>query len=221
MKKVLVVSPHADDETLGAGGTLLKYLEKGYEIFWINVTNAKKEYGYSEEEEKQGVEETTKVALAYNMKEFVDLGLEPAGLDKYSRGEIIGMFSKIVSRIQPNIIILPYGYDVHSDHQIVFETMYSCTKTFRYPSIEKILCMEIISETDYAVADNGFVPNYFVDISDYIDKKIKILLKYKNEIKESPFPRNVEAVRGLAKFRGAGCNVGYAEAFRVIREIEY
>ncbi len=221
MKKVLIISPHADDETLGAGGTLLKYSDKGFEIYWVNVTNAKIEHGYSEIEEKQGMEETAKVALAYNVKEFIDLGLEPAGLDKYNRGEIVGMFSKIVSRIQPNIVILPYGYDVHSDHEIVFNAMYSCTKAFRYPSIEKIMCMEIISETDYSVADKGFVPNYYVDISEYIEQKIDLLKEYKNEIKESPFPRNVEAVRGLAKFRAAGCNVEYAEAFRVIREIEH
>lgn len=53
MKKLLVVSPHADDETLGAGGTLLRYSRNGNKIYWINVTNAKEEYGYAKEEELQ------------------------------------------------------------------------------------------------------------------------------------------------------------------------
>ena len=80
--------------------------------------------------------------------------------------------------------------------------------------------MEILSETDYAVSDKGFVPNYYVDISPYIEKKIEIMKEYKSEIKASPFPRNVEAVRGLAKYRAAGCNVEYAEAFWLLKEIE-
>ena len=43
---VLVISPHPDDETLGAGGALLKFKDMGNKIFWLNVTNMKTEYGY-------------------------------------------------------------------------------------------------------------------------------------------------------------------------------
>ena len=66
----------------------------------------------------------------------------------------------------------------------------------------------------------GYVPNYYVDISGYLEEKIAIMKEYKNEIKESPFPRNEQAIRGLAKYRAAACNVEYAEAFRVLKEIE-
>ncbi len=51
--KVMVISPHPDDETLGAGGTLLKFKEKGHKLYWLNVTNVKVEYGYSEERVKE------------------------------------------------------------------------------------------------------------------------------------------------------------------------
>ena len=53
MNKIIVISPHADDETLGGGGMLLKHSENGDKIYWINVTNAKKEFGYSDELEIQ------------------------------------------------------------------------------------------------------------------------------------------------------------------------
>ena len=96
----------------------------------------------------------------------------------------------------------------------------ACCKSFRTPSVEKIMCTEIISETDYADSDYGFVPNYFVDISEYIDEKIRILAIYNSEVKESPFPRNEEAIRGLAKYRGASCYAHYAEAYRVLKIIE-
>lgn len=218
--KVLVVSPHTDDETLGAGGIILKYANTGNEVYWLNVTNAKEEYGYTKEEEWRGKEQVEKVANLYGVKEYIDLNLEPAGLDKYRTSELVRLFAEIVKKIEPQVVIIPYKNDVHTDHRIVFETMYSCTKAFRYPSIRKVLCMEIISETDYAVADEGFVPNYYVDISDYIDKKIDIMKVYESEIGNSPFPRNEEAIRGLAKYRAAACNAHYAEAFRLLKEIE-
>ena len=92
-------------------------------------------------------------------------------------------------------MILPYLYDPHSDHRIVFDAAYACTKTFRFPSINKVMCMEIISETDNALPVRGFVPNYFVNIDNYLEKKIEILQVYKNEIGISPFPRSIEAVK--------------------------
>lgn len=220
MMKLLLFSPHADDETLGAGGMLLKHIQQNDEVYWVNVTNAKEDYGYTKEIEIQGQHEVRKVAKRYGVKELIDLGLEPAGLDKYKISELVKIFSEIVNKIHPQIILVPFPNDIHTDHQIVFNAVYSCTKAFRNPSIEKVLCMEILSEIDYAVPDKGFVPNYYVDISKYIDDKIDIMKEYKTEIKQSPFPRNEYAIRGLAKFRAAACNVDYAEAFRIIKEIE-
>ena len=220
MKKILVVSPHADDETLGAGGSILRYSRNGDKVYWINVTNAKKEYGYTETEERQRRCEIERAAVRYGVEQLDNLELKPAGLDEYKTSELVQIFCEKIRNIQPEIVIIPFQYDVHSDHRIVFDVVYSCTKAFRYPSIEKILSMEILSETDYAVSDNGFVPNYYVDISDYMEEKIDILKEYKSEIRPSPFPRNEEAIRGLAKYRAAACNVIYAEAFRLLKAIE-
>lgn len=220
MRKILVFAPHSDDETLGAGGMLLKSKNQGDEIYWVNVTRNREIYGSTKEEEKSGQEEISLVVEKYRINKLFDLGLEPAGLDKYRISELIGMFSEIVKEVAPQVILMPYRNDIHTDHRIVFDAVFACTKAFRYPSIKKILSMEIISETDYAYSDMGFVPNYYVDISDYIDNKIEIMKIYKDEIKNSPFPRNEEAIRGLAKYRGAACNVEYAEAFRIIKEIE-
>lgn len=52
MKKILIISPHADDETLGAGGYLLKHRDLKDEIYWINVTNANIKYGYTKQEQE-------------------------------------------------------------------------------------------------------------------------------------------------------------------------
>ena len=49
-KKIMVVSPHADDESFGLGGTLLRLSDLGYEIAWLNVTNKREDYGYSKKE---------------------------------------------------------------------------------------------------------------------------------------------------------------------------
>ena len=71
--------------------------------------------------------------------------------------------------------------------------------------------------------DNKYNTNkdyYYVNISDYIEKKLEILRMYDSEISAPPFPRNIETIRSLARVRGAGCYSNYAEAFRLIQYIE-
>lgn len=218
--KLLVISPHADDETLGAGGMLLKYKAQGQQIYWLNITDMQVDYNYGENEVAERTQEIQRVIQDYLIDGFYNLGLEPAGLDKYDKQFLVQQIFEVIDQVLPDIVLLPYSYDVHSDHQIVFDAVYACTKVFRCSSIKKILCMEIVSETDFAVADRGFVPNYFVDISDFLEQKIAIMERYKSQIKPVPFPRSAENIRALARVRGASAGVKFAEAFRVVKIIE-
>lgn len=214
---VLVISPHPDDETLGAGGTLLKLKNEGHNIAWLNITMASEEYGYSNDFVEKRHLQMKSVIEEYGFDEFYNLDLEPAGLDKVDQKIFVSQISNIFLEYKPEIIFVPYAHDVHSDHRIVSEVVYSCTKAFRYPFVKAVFEMEILSETDFANPENGFIPNVFVNIEDYIDKKIEIMNLYESEIKEVPFPRSVENIRSLATVRGCSSGSCYAEGFRLIK----
>lgn len=215
--KILVVSPHPDDETLGACGTVLKWISRGAEAVWLNVTNMKTEYGYSAEAVRIREKEIQQVKTAVGYSGFYDLGFKPAALETYARGEIIASIKQVFDAIQPEMVFLPSPYDAHSDHRIVYKCAYACTKAFRAPYVRKVLCMDIISETDYG--DAPFPANCYVDISPYIEEKIRIAGMYQSEFLSSPFPRSEESVRAQARFRGASCCAEYAEAFQIVKEI--
>lgn len=220
MNKILVVSPHPDDETLGAGGLLLKYKQGNNEIYWLNITDMKEEYGYSKELVEKRQKQIKEVKNIYRFDGFFNLELKPAYLEQYESGEIICKISEIINNIKPNMVILPNRTDAHSDHKIVFDWCYSCTKIFRYPYIKMILTMEILSETDFALPDNAFTPNFFVDITDYFEDKTRIMKIYNSEIGEHPFPRSIEAIESLAKLNGIKAGTRYAEAFKIIKFID-
>lgn len=215
--KVMVVSPHPDDETLGAGGFLLKCRQKDAKLYWLNVTNMKEEYGYSPEQIERRQNEIDQVKSSYGIKFFYDLALKPAGVDEYPLGELVGRLKEILDEARPDTLLIPYGNDVHSDHRVIYHAVYSCTKSFRSPYLKTVLCMEILSETDQASPNQTFTPNFFVNIADYIDKKIQIMKIYESELKEPPFPRNPEAIRGLSAFRGAAAGYPYGEAFYMLK----
>lgn len=215
--RLLVISPHADDETLGAGGTLLKCRDKGFDIHWLNVTDVKQEYGFDEDREKTRQDEIASINKEYNFMSFHNLSLCPAKSDRYVFGELIEKFCKVIDYVKPDTLLLPHWNDIHSDHRVVFDVVTACTKSFRKPFIKNILCMEILSETNYAVKNDRFRPNCFVDISQYIDKKIEIMRRYNSELAPSPFPRSETNIRGLASYRGSSCYVNFAEAFQIIK----
>ena len=83
--KVLIVSPHPDDETLGAGGAILKYKELGCKVYWLNMTDIRLEYDYDTERVKKRREEIEAVCKTYDFDGFHNLELRPASLDVYSK----------------------------------------------------------------------------------------------------------------------------------------
>lgn len=215
--KILVVAVHPDDETLGCGGTLLKHKDSGNEIHWLICTKIDKDNDYYAIRENE-IEQASRL---YGFDGTYSLGLKTMRVDEYSMSELICKISKIINEVRPNIIYLPFKGDVHSDHRKIFEASYSCTKSFRYPFIKKIYMMETLSETEFAPStkEDSFIPNSFVDMSEYFEKKIEIMKIFKSEVAEHPFPRSEKNIRALASLRGATCGCEYAESFMLLKEL--
>lgn len=216
---VLVVSPHPDDETLGGGGTILKLVAEGHNLYWLNITGVENNPSFSEEFVRRRKIQLQKVEKYYRFKEAYNLNLMTARLENYNYSEVIDKIAGVFRKIEPEMLILPDYNDAHSDHKLVFEWCYACSKVFRFPYIKQIITMEIVSETDFGRPEDPFQPNFYVDISNYMEDKIKALEIYDTELGEPPFPRSIENVKALATIRGAAAGVRYAEAFRLVKYI--
>ncbi len=208
--KILVIAVHPDDETLGAGGTLLKYRQKGAEIFWAIITQT-----YNEEQKPIQKETIGKVKHLYGFTETFLMQKTATTLSTKDIPEIIQWIEKIVLEIKPEVVIVPCQTDIHSDHRIVAQACLALLKPHRYGFIQKLLAMEVLSETDIGTLSTGqsMQFSYFEDITDFLEKKLSILNEYKTEIGDFPFPRSTTAIEALAKLRGAAIGKHYAEAF--------
>ena len=135
---------------------------------------------------------------------------------------LIPSISKIFNEIKPEIIYTMNRSDAHSDHRIIFNAVISCTKSFRYPYVKQVLMYECLSETEFAAAlpENVFIPNYYVDISPFIEQKLNIMEIFESELGLHPFPRSLENIRALAHYRGATVGVQFAEAFQLLKFID-
>lgn len=221
MSKVLVVAPHADDESLGCAGTLLKHIANGEEVHWMLVTGMTEESGFTNQQILTRNSEIATVAKMYGFAEVHELNLPPAALDTIPIGDVVANISTVVKAIEPEIVYTVYRNDAHSDHQIVFDCVLSSTKSFRYRSVKKVLAYETLSETDFGgkPEDGGFKPNVFVNITQFLSKKQDILAVYQSEMGEIPFPRSHKAIEALATLRGVQSGYHAAESFFLIKEI--
>ena len=216
---VMVVSPHPDDETLGAGGTICRYIDEGHDVYWVNVTTIENSNYFTQEMVTRRKQQLVKIQEFYGFKKVYHLNFPTTKLETIDSSQAIGEIAGIFREVEPQVLILPDYNDAHSDHKSVFDWCHACAKNFRAPFIKQIMTMEILSETDFGRPEKPFVPNYFVDISKYMDKKIEAMKIYDTELGEFPFPRSIKNMEALSVVRGAMCGTQHAEGFRVIKMI--
>lgn len=214
-RRVIVVAVHPDDETLGAGGTLLRLQREGAKIGWLIVTHMAEIFGWPAERVAQRQHEIETVAHRHGFDYVRNLELRPAGLDTYPLAEIVQRMRLAFDEWQPDTIVLPFWEDAHSDHQVAFAAAKSCLKKFRSPYLRRAYSMEVVSETNFSFPGQ-FKPNVYSDVTSTLDEKIDILGVYASEIQEHPFPRSADSIRALATLRGSEAGVRYAEAFQMI-----
>jgi LmbE family N-acetylglucosaminyl deacetylase len=221
MAIIAVVAAHPDDETLGCGGTLLKHKHSGDSIHWIIATEMRAEDGYTPGDLQRRDQEIKQVGALYGFDGVHRMNLPTTRVDEVPLGQLVARSAKQISAIEPHVLYLPFKSDAHSDHRILFDAFYSCTKIFRHPNIRKVMMMETLSETEFAPAlpADSFIPNVFVDISSFIEKKIAIMKNYEGELKSPPFPRSETSIKALAAVRGSASGCAYAESFMLLKEI--
>ena len=217
-KKILILSPHADDEILGCGGFISKFSKKNYDINVLILTNANigaPEIYSSSKIDK--IRKESKIANNYiGTKKLFFENLPALNLNNYPIYKISNIISKYIKIINPETILIPSANDIHDDHKIIFKAAKVSTRPIKKSNLKKILSYEVLSETEWNENEKSFNPNYYVclDKSD-IDKKVKAFLKYKSQVKKFPHPRSKEAIINLSKVRGSQVYMKYAEAFRV------
>ncbi len=217
--KVLVIATHMDDEVLGCGGAISKHVESGDDPFVCFI--AHRIYNHKFDREKNEVEKkhanVAKDILGYNEAYFLDLPDER--LDA-SVQDIIIPVERHIGEIQPEIVYIPFSDDNNQDHRAVFDAARVALRPSATPFTKNIYMYEVPSSTEQSppLKECAFLPNYYVDITEHIEKKIEAFKSYETEKRDYPHPRSDEALRVLAQKRGTEIGFKFAEAFMILRD---
>ena len=221
--RVLVISVHPDDETIGCAGRLLKHKAEGDNVYWLIITKAHPPR-WDETAILRQEHEVELVGKALGLKQIFSPGLPTTNLDMLPINDLISEISEVISTVHPDYIYSVHHGDIHTDHFAVSQAVFVVLKPFYMQQfgVQRIFSFETISSTEGAppYQSRSFEPNLFCDISPYIDRKLEIMALYKSQQQDYPMPRSLDSIRALARYRGATIGVEYAEAFILVRGIE-
>lgn len=220
MKKILVIAPHPDDEILGCGGTIIKNIAQGNEVYICIVTKGCQPL-FKPERTVINQRDARMCHEHLGIKKTFFLDFPAAMLEKVERHTLNDKILDIIKETNPNEVFIPHWGDMQKDHQIVADAAMVALRPKYHPQVKKIYGYETMSETAWNAPNtqNEFIPNVYVDISEYLEAKKNALSFFTLQISSFPDARSIGAIEALARYRGALMGMRAAEAFMLIREL--
>ncbi|MBI5061530.1 MAG: PIG-L family deacetylase [Candidatus Aenigmarchaeota archaeon] len=211
--KILVMAAHPDDEVLGVGGAICRHISNGDEVY-VCVATKPYEPQWSSADIAAKTQEQKEVDKLLGIKKRFNLDLPTVRLNTIATGDFSKKISDIVDLVDPDIIYTHFEGDLNHDHTLVFQATLVAA---RPPKRIRLVCYETLSETEWG--NMPFLPNMWVDVSRFIEKKKAAFQLYRTEIKKHPHPRSADGIEILARRRGIEACVEYAEAFVLLRDV--
>ena len=225
--KVLVFAPHADDEIIGCGGTIARYVSEGAEVYTCIVTSGQPPVFDNSKAKENGwpcidYPECEAAKKVLGVKEIFYLQFPAVLLEQCGRYELNGKVLEIVNKVKPDVIFMPHFGDMQKDHRLVAEAVMVAVRPKYSHIVEYVYAYETLSETEWNIphSSNAFMPNVFVDITGFLDKKIEAIKCYSSQLAEFPNPRSVKAIIANGELRGSTMGAEAAEAFMLIRHYD-
>lgn len=226
-QRLLVVAPHADDEAYGCAGTMAKVKAAGGQVYVIVVSVGDLHHYKADDPAVSG--ETREAELHASMESLKVDGYEilfrdahtHLRLDAVPRRDLIALLERdaqyAVDKMRPTVIVLPHP-SYNQDHEAVFKAGFAaCRPHLRHdkPFVDMVLACDA-AQLGWG---DGFRPDLYVDISEYLPMKLDALACHKSQLRQPPDPGSIKNVEALARFRGANIAVDAAEAFECHRVV--
>jgi len=207
VKEALVLVAHADDESLGAGGTIPLLCRQDWRVQVVIVSDGHRFGGHGQSNRSMA----SKACATLGVHDLHFLDYPDQQFDTIPMAHLV---EKVLGLgLSPDLVITHADQDLNMDHRLVAEAARIVARPRRKPV--GVLAVEIPNTAFW----NGrpFTANFYVDISATLETKVAAFAKYVHEIQPFPQPWSIEGLRLLAQYHGMQAGVPFAEAFTLVR----
>ena len=224
-QSILILAAHPDDEVLGCGGTIAKLADKGAIVHVAFLADGV--FSRTGEQAIKKLELTARRTAAQKACEILGVKSISFGdfpdnrMDTIPLLDITQAVETLIAKHQPEMVFTHHAGDVNIDRRRLHEAVATACRPQQGHSVKTLLCFELPSSTEWQLPGSApvFTPNWFVDISATLDRKLTALEAYAAELRTWPHPRSRQGVEHLAHWRGATVGVTAAEAFMLGRKL--
>ncbi len=220
--RILVVAPHPDDEVLGMGGAIAKFADEGHEVTVATMTKAWEPL-FTADILRDGRREQAEAHEILGVAGNIYADLPAAGVAELPHRDVNAKCIEIVESVRPERVFLPFVWDLHRDHRELFQSFMVALRP-QGPGrlVGRIACYETVSETRWGASglEPAFEPQWYVDISLTLERKLKAAAAFKSQIQQYPHVRSPRALEALARMRGSTVSMEAAESFVILRDTE-
>jgi N-acetylglucosamine malate deacetylase 1 len=217
---VLVFAAHPDDEVLGMGGTIAVHADRGDSVTVVCLTDGSSTQYPDDEARRAQKNDEAQAAAQVLGAEYVHLDLPDMRLDTLAHVEINRVVEEHIRERAPEVVYTAQP-DVNLDHRVLFDSVSVAARPTPSHPVRRLLTYAPTSSTEWTpAATNWFVPNWFVDITATMQRKLDAFACFKTEERPYPHPRNARALEAHAQFYGATVGCEYAEPFVLVRSLE-
>lgn len=219
-QSVLVLAAHPDDEVLGCGGTLAKLASRGTSIHVAFLADGEtSRLGHEGVAGVQARQAAARKACQLLGVCSVSFGSFPDNrLDGVDLLDLVQAVEARVAEHKPQLVLSHHGSDLNVDHRRVHQATVTACRPQPGHCVETLLFFEVPSNSEWQVAPGApFAPNWFEEITPWVEHKMRALQAYEAELRAWPHPRSLAAIEALLRWRGATVGVAAAEAFMLGR----
>jgi LmbE family N-acetylglucosaminyl deacetylase len=221
----LVLAAHPDDEVLGCGGTIAKLVDAGARVhvaFLADGVYSRQVDSLAQQAELLARRTAAQKACSILGAQSVSFGDFPDNrMDTIPMLDVTQAVEALIGTHRPDTVVTHHAGDVNIDHRRLHEAVVTACRPQQGHPVKTLLCFEVASSTEWQLPGSGpvFAPNWFVDISATLARKLAALEVYAVELRAWPHPRSLQGVEHLAHWRGATVGVDAAEAFILGRQL--
>jgi LmbE family N-acetylglucosaminyl deacetylase len=205
---ILVFGAHPDDIEIGMGGTITKLVKLGYDVIMVIATLPNFTIADKKDERKLEAISSASI-LGCKSPEFLDLSPEDIVFGR----RMVSLIDSLIKKHKTTSVYTQWIGDSHQDHQILTQSVIAASR-----DVNNLYMYE--TTIPGGVTEKAFRPQLFIDVTNEMENKMKSLKYFKSQnIRCGPFW--IDAIIGRSLYRGYQMNTKYAEAFEIVKTVQY
>ncbi|NED98522.1 hypothetical protein G1H11_24800 [Phytoactinopolyspora alkaliphila] len=234
-QRLLVITPHADDETYGCAGSMARVKSLGGEVYVVLATTGDLvHFGdggdgrttklVTHETRLREFESVMRLLKVDDWDVLFDDSETHLALDVMPRKRLVSLLENegrlSIERLRPTMVMIPAA-SYNQDHEALFHACVTATRP-GVPSQRHVVPWVLAYDNTslfWSFGHERFHPTCYIDVTEYLELKIQAMRLHASQVRPPIYHGSPESLELATRVRGREVSVEAAEGFALLRAV--